>query len=280
MASDDDLFVFRRFANINAQVILWMQNQIAQKETRLEAIHTYVKDLPMDSGWRNDSFEWDAAHLKERDDLMRELSALVLHYSKFGCLVSSQKLTQEVDKYVEAFSHMRSRPAADDRQIMNVRNWLNDGNGDYRAAIDAAETHSYMNPKFAPDLISISSRSRPPLGRCLESCQPLQLSKWFSATFIDGKHVKSATTTYSSDSKFEKLTNRSIIAGGLIMLLVPLWLLECFSGSKIRLSIITTFIVVFMLVMMTATINRPFEVVAASAAYAAVLMVFMQINPS
>lgn len=175
---------------------------------------------------------------------------------------------------------MRSRPAADGRQISNVRNWLSDGNGDYRAAIDVAETHSYMDPKYAPDLISISSRTRTPLGRWLESFQSLHLSKLFSATFVDGKHVKSSTITYSSDSKFETLTNRSIIAGGLVMLLVPLWLLECFSGSKVRLGIITAFVVAFMLVMMTATINRPFEVVAASAAYAAVLMVFMQIDPS
>jgi hypothetical protein len=83
MASDDDLFIFRRFANVNAQVILWMQNKLAQKEARLETLHKDIAHLPLDSGWRNDSFEWDAVNLTERDDLMRELSALVLHYSKF-----------------------------------------------------------------------------------------------------------------------------------------------------------------------------------------------------
>jgi hypothetical protein len=95
---------------------------------------------------------------------------------------------------------------------------------------------------------------------------------------VKGWHVDSPTITYSSDVKFEKLTNRTIIAGGLAMLLVPLWLLEYYSGSKVRLGIITAFVVAFMLVMTTATINRPFEVVASTAAYAAVLMVFMQID--
>lgn len=56
MASDDDLFIFRRFANVNAQIILWMQNRIAQKEARLETLHRDVANLPLDSGWRNDSF--------------------------------------------------------------------------------------------------------------------------------------------------------------------------------------------------------------------------------
>lgn len=182
------------------------------------------------------------------------------------------------DKYVEAYSSMRSRPAADDRQINNVKNWLTNEKGEYLHAIDAKETTCYTDSNYAPDLITISSRTRPPLGRWLESWERLQVSRLFRAKLIPGQHVESDTTTYSSDSKFEKLTNRSIIAGGLIMLLTPLWLLEFASGSKVRLGIITAFVVVFMMGMTTATINRPFEVVASSAAYAAVLMVFMQID--
>jgi hypothetical protein len=62
------------------------------------------------------------------------------------------------------------------------------------------------------------------------------------------------------------------------MLLGPMWWLEFVSNSKTRLLIITLFLTLFMALMSTATVNRPFEVVAASAAYAAVLMVFMQID--
>lgn len=81
MASDDDLFVFRRFASTNARVILWMQHQIVQKEQRLEALQKEVIESPPANSWRNDSFAWDAKYLTERDNLMRELSALVMHYS-------------------------------------------------------------------------------------------------------------------------------------------------------------------------------------------------------
>jgi uncharacterized membrane protein len=90
--------------------------------------------------------------------------------------------------------------------------------------------------------------------------------------------MKSAATAYSSDQAFEQFTTLGIIFLGLIMLLAPMWWLECVSDSKARLRIITGFVVVFILAMTTATINRPFEVVAATAAYAAVLMVFMQID--
>jgi hypothetical protein len=62
------------------------------------------------------------------------------------------------------------------------------------------------------------------------------------------------------------------------MLLAPLWWLEDVSDSKDRLKIITGFVILFISLMTVATINRPFEVVASTAAYAAVLMVFMQIG--
>lgn len=82
MASDDDLFVFRRFATVNARVILWMQYQIAQKEARLDELDEHVRKASEADDGRNNSFTWDTQHFPERDALMRELSALVLHYSK------------------------------------------------------------------------------------------------------------------------------------------------------------------------------------------------------
>lgn len=175
---------------------------------------------------------------------------------------------------------MRARPAAEPRQIDNVKNWLLNKAGDYRHAIAEPETRSYIEQKYAPDLISISSRVRTPLGQWLESFTKLHVSSWFQEERIEGKHVEAPTTKYSSNAKFEKLTNRSIIFGGLAMLLIPLWLLDHYTDSKVRLGIITAFMVAFMCIMSTATINRPFEVVASTAAYAAVLMVFMQIQPS
>jgi hypothetical protein len=84
MASDDDLFVFRRFASVNARIILWMQHQIVQKEDRLEELHKIVINGRSENHWRNDSFGWDAINHSERDNLMRELSSLVLHYSKYS----------------------------------------------------------------------------------------------------------------------------------------------------------------------------------------------------
>jgi hypothetical protein len=150
-------------------------------------------------------------------------------------------------------------------------NWLE------RGAIDADE-ESFV--KKACDLMSINSRSRTPLGSWLESCRKLHLWRIFRAKEVEGLHIKSAATVYSSTQKFDTLTTVFIILMGFAMLLAPMWWLEFVSVRETRLKIITGFICVFIAIMSTATVNKPFEVVAATAAYAAVLMVFMQIDGS
>ena len=80
----------------------------------------------------------------------------------------------------------------------------------------------------------------------------------------------------------DKFVTCITIALGLAMLIGPLWLLQHFttgqSNLHLRLVIITVFLVVFTLVLTIITVAKPFETLAASAAYGAVLMVFMQLN--
>jgi hypothetical protein len=175
------------------------------------------------------------------------------------------------DQFIDAFSKIRTRPRAEKRQVDNLKNWLD------RGAIEAKEAEFATH---ASDMISINSRSRAPLGQWLEACRKLHLWKIFRSKHLPDLHIKSAATVYSSNQMFDSLTTTAIIFMGLIMLLAPLWWLEHVSSSETRLKIITGFICVFIVVMSTATVNRPFEVVASTAAYAAVLMVFMQIEGS
>lgn len=82
MASEDDFFLFRRFENLNAQTILWMQDRISQIEERLEAIHDHVVESHPDDKLRNDSLRWDEKYMPERHKLMMELSGLLHHFSR------------------------------------------------------------------------------------------------------------------------------------------------------------------------------------------------------
>ncbi|CAE7202766.1 hypothetical protein CFE70_008503 [Pyrenophora teres f. teres 0-1] len=252
MASDDDFFVFRRFESLNATTIAYLQYRISQLESKLEGIH-HANEQEKDR--KNSSFKWDEQYQQDRFHIMGELSRLLLHYNQ----------------YIDAFSKIRKRPRAEPRQIKSMENWLE------RGAITASEKDFV---KHKSDLISINERVRPPLGRWLEACRILHTWRIFKAKFREDLHVRSDATSYSSDETFESFTSLGIIILGLAMLLAPLWWLERVKDSQDRLKIITGFVTLFISLMTGATINRPFEVVASTAAYAAVLMVFMQIGGS
>lgn len=69
---------------------------------------------------------------------------------------------------------------------------------------------------------------------------------------------------------------------GLGMLIGPLWWLQNLSvhhaNLQIRLGVITAFLILFATLISILAKARPFEVLAATAAYGAVLMVYMQLG--
>lgn len=81
MASEDDFFIFRRFENLNALTMLWMQDKIVRIEAKLQEIHKTIEDAPLNEKLKNCSFRWDEKYRQERHALMGELSRLLHHYS-------------------------------------------------------------------------------------------------------------------------------------------------------------------------------------------------------
>lgn len=88
------------------------------------------------------------------------------------------------------------------------------------------------------------------------------------------------STVYSKDSLVDKLVTCITIILGLGMLIGPLWWLQNLSNSGKRLGVITGFLFVFTALLSMLTVAKPFEVLAATAAYGALLMVFMQLGPN
>lgn len=82
MASGDDFFIIRRFQDLNARTILWMQDRIVQFEEDLKRIDQMVEDADLSHNLRNDSFRWDRTWVPERHTRMEELSSLLHHYSR------------------------------------------------------------------------------------------------------------------------------------------------------------------------------------------------------
>ncbi|KAI0376858.1 hypothetical protein F5Y04DRAFT_197205 [Hypomontagnella monticulosa] len=64
------------------------------------------------------------------------------------------------------------------------------------------------------------------------------------------------------------------------MLIAPLWILQYLESPTYKLVVITLFVFTFLLTLSFAMAARPFEALGATAAYAAVLTVFLQFGVS
>jgi hypothetical protein len=101
----------------------------------------------------------------------------------------------------------------------------------------------------------------------------------------DGRVIwPNGRTTWQNDKRVDVVSSGTIAIVGLGMLIVPIWVLNTIdlyyssdpNLSNMRLGIISGFIVVFFVLVGVATTAKVFDALAATAAYSAVLMVFLQ----
>ncbi|KAL9033860.1 MAG: hypothetical protein Q9180_005725 [Flavoplaca navasiana] len=260
MASDDDFFVIRRFEKLGARVALLMQNQIVQLEDALRAEDTSCTIACGDNG----TFIGDPRPRRQQvmDDLVWRL--------------------ERYQRFVLDYSELKARPDATKRQITNVENWLENNNQPIRPAEVA-----FVGKE---DLMPMVPRVKPPLRRFIDRfdisdrilCWRRRSKKLTRRHYNHPDNFESETTTYSEEGRIDKFVTCVTIGLGLVMLIAPLWLLQYVYSAepdmKARLKIITGFLIAFTIFVSIVAVARPFEVLAATAAYGAVLMVFMQLG--
>jgi hypothetical protein len=160
-----------------------------------------------------------------------------------------------------------------------VRDWLRNLRP---TAIDVKESE-YID--HDDDLVSIHPKSKSPGRNFLESVafggrfNPRGipwLRRWFSRDAP--KNVVSLGnegTVWPNDQRLEWVSSVVISVVGLAMLIGPIWALAYLKPMIHRLAVISSFIVVFFVVL-AVTRSRLYEALAATAAYSAVLVVFLQ----
>lgn len=86
------------------------------------------------------------------------------------------------------------------------------------------------------------------------------------------------TTVYIKESAFDKTVSCVTMVLGVAMLVGPLWWLQHLSTQNVeaRLAVVTGLLIAFTVLLSMVTKARPFEMLAATAAYGAVLVIFMQ----
>ncbi|KAL2040567.1 hypothetical protein N7G274_006546 [Stereocaulon virgatum] len=258
MASDNDFFVLRRFGQVAARVLLRMQDRIAKLEEDLRCLD----QVCMKAGLNNGTFRYEPK--LEREDILDELCWRLEQYQRF---------------YLD-HSQMKARPDATDFQISNVKRWIEGAN------IKVIQQEEQQFLEKAGDLVPIVPKDRTPLRRFIDRFKLLRLLSCFrerkkSEREYDPEDFERRTTVYDNDPAVDKFVTCATIFLGLGMLIGPLWWLQQlanYNNLKFRLAVITAFLMVFAVALSILTVAKPFDVLAASAAYGAVLMVFMQLG--
>ncbi|KAK4215345.1 hypothetical protein QBC37DRAFT_419460 [Rhypophila decipiens] len=248
-SSNDDFLVLRRFDRVHCRLLLMLQDQVVELESELDALDARLskRSAPdLDNGsMRND--------VAERKDLLERLHRRVREY----------------DDLLSQYTTLKSHPEASKRSIKTIRTWLSN----HFNPIHPLEA-DFINNNDDTDLITLlanSPTSRSPFKRSIEKCILLPAARSLPASLAPpDNHV---------DAAVEILASLLIVlaAGG--MFLAPLWTLAMVVEDPFdRLVSITGFLVVFLTVCTFGTTARPFEVLAATAGYAVVLVVFLQVG--
>ncbi|KAK4494006.1 hypothetical protein PRZ48_015192 [Zasmidium cellare] len=255
MGSSNDFFLLRKFSALNARALLFLQNEISQKERMIEQWDDFTMKFPPGQGGCGSFQKDEANHLtKARSQLLRESIPLLRDYYNL----------------VNAYAPIKTRPTASNDQRNNMVNWfINHPN-----AIDDEEKH-FLDPKRRGDLFPIVSKQKPPLAMWLEQIRLFRLPFRLSQR---ADRVEAEETRYHSATGVEVASSVVIVVVGLGLLFGPMWWLNYVSDDRYRLGIITGFVSLFATWLWMAAGPRAFEILAGTAAYAAVLMVFLQVQ--
>ena len=157
-----------------------------------------------------------------------------------------------------SFSQIRTWRSAQKYQIENIEAWF----WNHPTAI-AKEEQEFV--RKAGDVVALVARVKSPLRLLLEKFRSVLTCSMFRAKQqVD--QVQSFTTSCYSNAKFDAFVTAVLIFSGILLLLGPMWTLQCMTNNTKRLGVITAFILLFTSLLASATVAKPFEVLAATAA--------------
>jgi hypothetical protein len=155
---------------------------------------------------------------------------------------------------------LRARPTVPQRNIDSIENWFYN----HKNAIRDNEAQ-FIN--HTSDLFSLVPKSKSPLRRLLERSAQFRIFKYWRVERTDLEAHDKENEFYTSDERIDACVSVIITVIGLAMLIAPLWILKFTPDPVKSLAIITTFIVLFLVLVSYATVSRAFEALGATAAY-------------
>ncbi|KXH48272.1 hypothetical protein CNYM01_11880 [Colletotrichum nymphaeae SA-01] len=252
VASEDDFFLLRKFGVLNARVALVLQDEIVCLEESLDKLdNEYSKKTA--AKFNNSTIRRD---VPDRSEILKAICDKLPKYNEF--------LIQQ--------TALRGYPQALRHNVENLKTWHKNKSG---FAIAEAE-RKYL--EHESDLVAVHQRERTPLRQVIDSSLQMRTLSCWKIENPDVPLYDEGQVSYYSDKRIDRFASAIIIAIGVLMLITPIWILQAVNHSTSKLAVITVFIFVFLLILSLAMVAKPFEALGATAAYAAVLMVFLQLQ--
>ncbi|TVY92545.1 hypothetical protein LAWI1_G001533 [Lachnellula willkommii] len=254
LASENDFFIFRKFASLNCRVALSLQDQLSVLESDLDDIDTrYSKKNAGDIN--NGSFRDDR---EDRTELVEKISQKLAQYNSF--------MIQQ--------TQLKAYPQAYRPDVKSLRAWhANHGS----VAIVPAEQDYLAHDS---DLFCAAPKQKTPLRRFLDRSLAFRILPLWRQDEPGLPSYDKDLIFSISDKRIDRFITCLILGIGTAMLIAPIWILEVMTRPVRKLIVITVFIVAFLAMVSAVTVAKPFETLAATAAYSAVLMVFLQLGNS
>ncbi|KAJ5545255.1 hypothetical protein N7535_006361 [Penicillium sp. DV-2018c] len=252
LSSDDDFCNFRRFERLNIRVILALQDQLTEIEDTLDEIdQTCSRRETPDTN--NGSFRQDTQQARTK------------------LIWEAYRKLERYNRYIYQYVQIKSRASPAKRDIDSLRNWFYNHDG----AI-MPEERKYIDKN---DLFTLVPKDRSPLRRLFERSSRFRLFQlWQRKPPTPDLPLYLQNVHYSSDKRIDRFIMLTIMMTGLVMLLTPIWVLAYTDPLAVKLAIITAFILFFLALVSLGTNAKPYESLAATAAYTTILMVFLQIG--
>jgi hypothetical protein len=155
---------------------------------------------------------------------------------------------------------LRARPPVPKEDVRNSYAWHYNNHG---AILD--EEKAYITHE--DDLMAIHPREKGSLRRFIGLLALPRRHRFFRRKPDGTENFHDPETHYLARlDRIDKLVSGIIIVAGLLMLVVPLWILQFLGDDVVRLGVITTFIILFLVVVATISGAKPYESLAATAA--------------
>lgn len=173
---------------------------------------------------------------------------------------------------MNSYANLVNRPAVRPEARAEVEKWL-----DKKAIKD--EEMAYI--REVDDLVAVHPKEKSLFRHILEWTLVFKLAifRREPRDYVSfNKKETSGVVRFQNDKRLENFSALVISVVGLAMLVGPLWILDKVQNTEQQLGVITSFIVLFFVLVSVATKAKIFESLAAAAAYSAVLMVFLQMG--